>query len=79
MTCIKFWENSSSDPVGFVCVNEQVRFHVGNKYVWMSWHEYTGPIFYTKERGDEVYYEPIDENDPVWTEFSKWLNKQKRK
>lgn len=72
MTCIPF---SSEGVVGFVCVNDQIRFHVGNR-IWMSWHDYTGPSFYTKEKGREVEYDPVDENDPVWASFGVWLEKR---
>lgn len=73
MTCIPFGGNG---VVGFICVNDQIRFHVGNRYVWMSWHDYTGPSFYTKEKGREVEYDPTDENDPVWAPFGVWLEKR---
>jgi hypothetical protein len=79
MTCIRFGGEHPNDPVGFVCVNKQVRFHVGSRYIWMSWHEWTGPTFYTKKNGDEIYYDPKDETDPVWEAFGKWHAKQKRK
>lgn len=74
MTCIRFGGLRPNDPVGFVCVNAQHRLHIGNRYIWMSWHDYTGPSFYTKSKGDEIYYEPKDENDPVWAVFGKWLD-----
>jgi len=79
MTCISFGGKNPNDPVGFICVNEQHRFHVGNRYIWMSWHNYTGPSFYTMEKCNEVYYEPKDENDQVWTEFYKWFEKRNQK
>lgn len=72
MTCIRFGDDRA---MGFVCVNDQIRLHVGNRYVWMSWHDYTGPSFYTMEKGEEVYYDPVDENDPVWEPFGRWLIK----
>jgi len=73
MTCIPIHGHGFA---GFVCVSEQVRLHVGNKYVWMSWHDYTGPSFYTVQRGMEIPYEPKDESDPVWAEFDKWNKKR---
>ena len=79
MTCIRFGGPGPNDPVGFVCVNDQIRLHVGNRYIWMSWHPYTGPSFYTMCKGEEIYYEPKDENDPVWEVFGKWYDKQAKK
>lgn len=75
MTCIPFG-SVGEGVVGFICVNDQIRFHVGKRYVWMDWHDYTGPSFYTKEGGREVPYEAIDEADPVWVPFGKWLEKR---
>lgn len=68
MTCIRI-------PNGIICVNPWGRLHVGNRYVYVSFHEYCGPSFYTMKNGEEVVYWPEDENDPVWPEFSKWLTK----
>ena len=44
----------------------------------MSWHNYTGPSFYTMEKGKEVEYEPENETDPVWAVFGKWYDKRTR-
>lgn len=60
---------------GIVCISPCGRLHVGNRYIFMDFHEYCGPSFYTKERGKEVDYEPADEKDPVWPEFEKWHTK----
>jgi hypothetical protein len=77
MTCIYFGDGKTLS--GYICVNDQYRFHVGNRYIWMIWHEYTGPSFYTMRDGQEVYYEAADENDPVWVEFEKWHDERKAK
>jgi hypothetical protein len=75
MTCIPFG-SVGEGVIGFICVNDQIRFHVGNRYIWMDWHDYTGPSFYTKKDGREVWYDPVDENDPVWVPFGVWLEKR---
>ena len=67
MTCIRI-------PNGIICVNPQGRLKIGNKYIWLDFHEYCGPTFCT-DRHQSKFYEPVDENDPVWPEFTKWLKK----
>lgn len=57
-----------------VCTNPWGRLHVGNRYIYVDFHEWTGPSF-TTDRAGNVPYEPEDENDPVWPEFNKWLAK----
>jgi hypothetical protein len=42
--------------------------------VWVDYHTYCGPSFSYDEGGGKPYI-PVDENDPVWPEFSKWLKK----
>lgn len=54
------------------------RLHVGNRYIWMTWHNYCGPAFYTDYHCSKPY-EPKDENDPVWDAFGKWFDKRKKK
>ena len=72
MTCI---------PVknGIICINPWGRLHVGNRYIWVDFHEYCGPNFYTTKNGYEIEYQPEDENDPVWPEFENWLEKYQKK
>lgn len=67
MTCIRF--NNA-----IVCVNPWGRLTVGNRYVWMDFHEYCGPSFYWDSAMQKVC-DPVDESDPVWPEFEKWLKK----
>ena len=67
MTCIRMGN-------AIVCVSPWGRLHVCNKYIWLSFHEYCGPAFYT-DSGMSELYEPADENDPVWPEFEKWFEK----
>ena len=50
------------------------RLKVGNRYVWVYFPSYSGPSFFTDANMSKVY-EPADESDPVWPEFSKWLGK----
>ena len=57
-----------------VCTSPWGRLHVDNRYIWVEFHEYCGPTFFTNRDCTEVY-EPEDVNDPVWPEFEKWLKK----
>ncbi len=67
MTCTR-------TPGGIVCANPWGRLHVGNRYVWVDYHSYCGPSFSYDSAGN-LPYNPVDESDPVWPEFSKWLKK----
>lgn len=72
MTCTRFGN-------AIICTHPWGRLHVGNRYVYVDFHEYCGPSFSWDSNGDKPY-DPVDENDPVWPEFSKWLKKhQERK
>jgi len=75
MACISF---SGPGYIGVMCCNSVGRLHVGNKYVWVSFHEYTGPVFY-RNMSQSLEYEPKGEDDPVWTAFGKWLDKYNSK
>jgi hypothetical protein len=57
-----------------VCVDPWGRLKVGNRYVWVLFHEYCGPSFYTDAAMSKLY-DPNDENDPVWPQFERWLKK----
>lgn len=67
MTCINFGN-------GIVCINPWGRLKVGNRYVWVDFHPYCGPNFYTDSRMTKLY-DPKDEGDPVWEPFGRWLEK----
>lgn len=67
MTCIRFGS-------AIVCVNPWGRLKLGNRYVWVDFHEYCGPSFFRDAAMTKVY-DPADENDPVWEQFDKWLKK----
>lgn len=67
MTCINFGN-------AIVCVQPWGRLHVNGKYIYVDFHEYCGPSF-TQDRAGNVPYDPVDENDPVWEAFGKWLDK----
>lgn len=69
MTCIHI-------GTGIVCVNPWGRLKVGNRYVWVDFHPYCGPAFFT-DAGMTKTYDPVDENDPVWPEFTKWHDKHR--
>ena len=68
MTCIRMGSNM------IVCVSPWGRLKVGNRYVWVDFHPYCGPSFYTDANMSRMY-DPADEKDPVWPEFTKWLDK----
>jgi hypothetical protein len=67
MTCVRIGN-------GTVCISPWGRLKLGNRYVWVDFHEYCGPSFYTDAAMSKVY-EPADENDPIWPLFGKWLEK----
>ena len=67
MTCINMGSM-------IVCVAPWGRLKVGNRYVWVDFHAYCGPSFYTDSKMTKLY-DPVDENDPVWEPFGKWLDK----
>lgn len=67
MTCINLGST-------IVCVQPYGRLHVDNKYIYLDYYSYCGPWFYTDKNHTEVY-DPVDEDDPVWDEFDKWLKK----
>lgn len=56
-----------------VSVDPGGRLHVGNKYIWVSFHPYCGPSFY---HGDNVF-EPANkaEEAELWEEFGRWHKK----
>ena len=68
MTCMRIGSNA------IVCVSPWGRLKVGNRYVWVDFHPYCGPSFYTDANMSRMY-DPVDEKDPVWPEFTKWLDK----
>lgn len=55
---------------GIVCINPWARFHVGNRYIYMEYHPYGGPTFFTDQACTKIYEPKI--NDPVWNVFTKW-------
>mgnify|MGYP006136726629 CR=1 FL=1 len=67
MTCIRIGN-------AIMCMNPWGRLTLGNRYVWVSFHEYCGPSFYT-DSAMSKNYEPADENDPIWPLFGTWLEK----
>lgn len=60
---------------GFVCTNHWGRLKLGNKYVWVEFHRYCGPIFW-KDQNATNEYVPKDEHDPIWPLFEKWIDKR---
>jgi hypothetical protein len=67
MTCIRMGN-------AIVCVSPWGRLKLGNRYVWVDFHEYCGPSFYWDAAMTKVY-DPVDESDPVWDQFVNWLDK----
>jgi len=71
MTCINFGN-------AIVCVPPWGRLRLGNRYVWVDFHEYCGPSFSWDSAGRKPY-DPVDENDPIWPLFGAWLEKYRAK
>lgn len=59
-----------------VCTNPWGRLHVGNRYIWVDFHEYCGPSFTLDAAGNKPY-EPTGVKDPVWKAFDAWLKKHR--
>lgn len=59
-----------------LCTNPWGRLHVGNRYIWVDYHEWLGPSF-SYANGEE--YVPRNSKDPVWPEFNTWLKKYRAK
>ena len=58
----------------FICTsNECARLHVGRRHVWVDFHAYLGPTFFYDRDMTKVYI-PIDESDPVWPVFERWIS-----
>ncbi len=70
MTCIHMMG-------AIVCVSPWGRVKLGNRYVMIDFHEYLGPSF-SYVKGNE-YYDPKDENDPIWPLFEVWFEKYQAK
>lgn len=58
---------------GIICTSPWGRLKLGNRYINVDFHEYCGPSF-TWVKGGE-WYDPKDENDPIWPLFEAWLEK----
>lgn len=58
---------------GIVCVMPWARFHVGNRYIWMEYHPFGGPTFFTDRACTKGY--TAKRRDPVWEKFEKWHEK----
>lgn len=54
------------------------RLTLGNRYIWLEYHSYLGPTFWSDRNCTKPYY-PIEENDPIWPIFNVWLNKARKK
>jgi hypothetical protein len=67
MTCINIGN-------AIICMSPWGRMKLGNKYVWLEYHEYCGPTFYWDSNMTKLY-DPVDENDPIWDLFDVWLKK----
>lgn len=68
MACIRIGGSA------IVCVSPWGRLKVGHRYVWLDFHEWCGPRFYSDAAMTKVY-DPKAEQDPVWEPFGKWLKK----
>jgi hypothetical protein len=70
MSCV-----SSKDGSLILCGTNhpRFRFHVGNRYVWMEFHPYCGPMFSWDRWAQKPYYP--EEEDPIWDLFYNWLER----
>lgn len=67
MPCIPL--TNGTKRVGFICVpNERIHLMRG---VWMEWHSYFGPTFYTTRDGDNEI-EDWGDRPKIVAVFEKW-------
>lgn len=71
MTCIRAGN-------AIICFSPWGRLHIGNRYIYVDFHEYCGPTFFYYSAMTK-HYEPKDENDPVWPAFEVWLKRYRAK
>lgn len=72
MTCLRMGN-------AIVCISPWGRLRLGNRYVWVDFHEYCGPSFYWDSANTKPYeFQEDIENDPIWPIFEKWLEKYNR-
>lgn len=74
MTCTPF-------SGGIVCVTPTInigRLKLGNRYVYVDFHPYFGPLFSWDQNGEKAY-DPKDESDPIWPLFESWMKKRDKK
>jgi hypothetical protein len=76
MTCIPLRRRKADKLSGFICISPIYRLKVCGKYIFMEWHSYLGPTFYT-DRAFEKEYIPQGEDDVIWTVFNQWAEKHK--
>lgn len=69
MTCTKIEHGFICGPDAFVDLSPY-----GAK-VWMSWHHYTGPLFYRSEAAIKPIVWP---SKKTWDAFEKWRKEQYR-
>lgn len=62
---------------GIICFSPWGRLKLGNRYVWVDFHEYCGPTFFWNSDMTKMY-EPVDDNDPIWAVFEVWLTKYQK-
>ncbi len=71
MTC-HYFESRGIKTI--ICTNDWGRLHMGNRYVWVDFHEYCGPTFFTDSAMTKLY-EPKNQRDPIWPLFETWRKK----
>lgn len=76
MTCIPLRRRKNDKATGFICVSPVYRLKVCGKYIWMEWHSYLGPSFYTDRKCEKQYW-PDDEDDVIWVVFKRWQENHK--
>ena len=70
MTCVTFCNV-------IVCTSPWGRLKLGNRYIYLDYHEYCGPSFSWDRDGAKPYIPT--ETDPIWPLFSAWLEKYEAK
>jgi len=69
MTCIKI-------EYGFLCGSDDfVNLESFGAKVWMSWHHYSGPIFYRSKNAIKPIVSP---SKKTWDAFELWFKQNKK-
>lgn len=62
----------------FITTDAWGRLHVGKRYIWVSFHNYCGPMFFYDSAMEKEYkFIEDSEKDPIWEIFNIWHEKYK--